>query len=117
MIYTRRHDHQIILVQLDPHPVVILVAHIKVSSSIHNVSNLLVFVKMLIEEHLDLAFVLVSHGRRGNGDYVSVLIATRSRERVDILNRRVVEVSNAELGEIFLRNFTARVVRFTLVAL
>lgn len=57
MVDSSRHDHQIALLQSDTHPIVVFTAHIEVSTTTEDVSDLLVLVQVLVEEVLDLLFV------------------------------------------------------------
>ena len=51
---------------------------------------------MLVEEGLDFVLV-VGQQRRGDGDLVAVLVATRGSEGVDVGYVWVVEVEDTEL--------------------
>lgn len=46
--------NQVILLQLYPHPLVMLAPDIKESGAVPDVSDLLVFVEVLVKEHLNL---------------------------------------------------------------
>jgi hypothetical protein len=133
MVDPRRHDHQIELLELDPDPVIVLAAHIEVAAAVENVPNLLVFVQVLGEEGADFGcetkkkvsvrqcdarawcamdaqmvsptLINVPHGRRRDGYFIPVFVVARGGERVYVRQRRVVVVQDAELGEVFWRDF------------
>ena len=96
MINSSRHDHQIIGLKPDANPIVVLAADVKVAAAITDVPDLLVLVQMLVEEGLDFVLV-VGQQRRGDGDLVAVLVATRGSEGVDVGYVWVVEVEDTEL--------------------
>lgn len=76
MIDSRRHDSQIPLLQSESDPIVALAPHVKVACSIEDISDFLVFVKVLVEEDFDLLFVVGQGGGR-DGDFVAVLVVAR----------------------------------------
>ena len=57
MIDPRRHNHQIPLLQPNPHPIVLLAPDIKISSATEDKPDLLVLMQMLREEGLDFLFI------------------------------------------------------------
>jgi len=57
MVDSGRHDHQIKFIQLDSHPIIILVSHIEEPRAIQDVPNLLILVQMLIEEGFHLLLI------------------------------------------------------------
>ena len=73
MVDSRRHNSQISLLQSESDPIVSLAPHVKVTGTIENISDFLVFVEMLVEEDLDL-FLVVGQGGGGDGDFVAVLV-------------------------------------------
>jgi hypothetical protein len=117
MINPRRHNHQIMLVQLDAHPVVVLTADIKEPAAVQDVPDLLVLVQVLVEEHLDFGLVHVAHLLGRDCDLVAVLVTPLRRDGVDVGDVWVVKVQDAQLGEVFGGDVAARVVRLALVAL
>jgi hypothetical protein len=84
VIDTGGEDNQIILGQLDAHPLILLAADIKVPLSITDVSNLLVLMKMLSEEHLHFGFVGLAHSGGRNDDLIAVLVAAVCCEGIDV---------------------------------
>lgn len=82
MINPRWHNHQIPLLQPNPHPLVPLTPHIKVSSPIQDIPDLLILVQVLVEEILDLLLVV---GQSGWGDFdgVAVLVVSVFGDAVD----------------------------------
>lgn len=82
MVDASRHDHEIAFLQPDAHPIIVLASDIKVAATSENVSNLLVFMQMLVEEVLDLLLV-ARQGARANLDLVSVLVMSLSGNLVD----------------------------------
>ena len=105
------------LLQVNPHPLVALVAHVKVARAVPDVPDLLVLVQMLVEEGLDLGLVHVTHLFRGHGDLVPVLIPPLRSELVDALELGDSLVDDTQLGERLDVDGRARVVREALVAL
>jgi hypothetical protein len=82
MVNSRRHNHQIALLQPYPDPLVALVPHIEVSSASQNVPNLLIFVQMLVEESLHFLFV-AWEGRWRDLDGVAVLVLAFGGDGID----------------------------------
>jgi len=106
---------QVILLQLYPNPLVALTSNIEESSTIPNISNLLILMQVFIEEHLDLFFIDIAHFLRGNRDYIAILVASLQCELIDISDIRKSVVEDSKLRKIFLRNFPTGIVEFTLV--
>lgn len=100
MIYASWHDHQIILIELNPHPVVLLATHVEEAAAVDDVANLLVLVQVLVEKALNLCLVGVAHAARRDGDLVAVLVAARGGDGVDRGRIWVVVVQDAEVGEV-----------------
>lgn len=117
MVNPRRHNHEIALLQSQSNPRIILAPHIKVPSTAQNISNLLIFVQVLVEEGLD--FLLVA-GQEvgGNLDLVAVLVVALGGDFVDGLEVvGEVVVSDSEGGEVGWVDGAAGVVGEALVAL
>jgi hypothetical protein len=117
VIDARRHNHQIVLIERDPHPLIPPATHIEKAAPIHDIANLLVLVQVFLEESPDLLLVHTAHGGRRNRNLVAVPVAPRGRDGVYIVDGRVVEVQDAEAGQVFRADAAARVVGFALVAL
>jgi len=100
MIDSRRHDHQIVLLQLDPHPIIAFAPHIKVASTIEDVPNLFVLVQMLMEEVLHFLLIDVAHGGGRDGDLIAVLVMALRCDGIDIRDIGVVVVQDAKLGQV-----------------
>lgn len=73
MIDARRHNSQISLLQSESDPIITLAPHIKVTCSIEDISDLLIFVEVLVEEDFDLFLVVGESGGR-DSDFVAVLV-------------------------------------------
>jgi hypothetical protein len=117
MVNPRRHNHEIALLQPQSNPRIILAPHIKVPSTAQNISNLLIFVQVLVEEGLD--FLLVA-GQEvgGNLDLVAVLVVALGGDFVDGLEVvGEVVVGDTEGGEVGWVDGAAGVVGEALVAL
>lgn len=110
MIYPRGQNDQIILLQPNPDPVVILASDIEITGPVADVPNLLVLMEMLAEEHLDLVFVDGAHGGGRDGDFIAVLVVAVFGDGVDGRDRGAMVVENAERGEVAGGDFPARVV-------
>ena len=116
MIDPRRQDQQIILLQPDPHPVVPRIPHVEIPVPVQDVSDLLVLVQVLVEEHPDLVLVNGAHLVRGDGDLVAVLVGALRGEGVDVGDGGAAPVEDAEVGEVGFRDGAAGVVGLALVA-
>ena len=95
MINPSRHDHEIVLVQLDPDPLIVLVAHVEIATAVENVADLFVLVDVFVEEYLDLFLVDIAHGGRRDGDLVAVPVAPLRGEPVHVFHGREVEVRDS----------------------
>lgn len=95
MVYTCGQDDHVVLFQSDAHPVVVLAPDVKVARSVTDVSDLLIFVEVFGEEHLDLVLVDGTHGVGGHGDDVPVLVVSVLGDGVDFRHLRAVVVQNA----------------------
>jgi hypothetical protein len=95
VIDTGREDNQIILGQLNAHPLIILAADIKVPLSVTDVSNLLVLMKMFSEEHLHFGLVGLAHSGGRNDDLIAVLVAALFGEGIDVCEVWEVVVDDA----------------------
>lgn len=113
----RGKDDEVVLFQLDAHPLVALVAHVKVALAAADVANLLVLVQVLVEEHLDLVLVHVAHLLRRHDNLVAVLVAAVGSQDINLAGRGQVVVQHAQAGQRICRHLTAGIVRQTLVAL
>ena len=117
MVNPRRHNHKIALLQPQSNPRIILTPHIKVTPATQDISNLLIFVQVLVEEGLD--FLLVA-GQEvgGNLDLVAVLVVALGGDFVDGLEViGEVVVGDTESGEVGWVDGAAGVVGEALVAL
>lgn len=100
VVNPRRHNHQIALLQPQPHPRIVLTPHIKVSAASQNVPNLLVLVQVLVEESFDLLLVTGEEGRR-NLNLVAVLVAALGGDLVHAVQVvREEVVGYADGGEV-----------------
>ncbi len=95
VINARRHDHQIMLLKLYPHPIIVPTAHIKIASPIQDIANLLVLVQMLVEEGLYFLLVDVAHLPGGDCNFISVLVAALGGKGIDGGAIRIVVVQDA----------------------
>jgi hypothetical protein len=117
MINARRHNHQVMLLQLNPHPIITLTSHIKKAPTIKNIPDLLILVQVLVEEILHFFFVHVAHGLWGNGNFIAVLVIAFRGNGVHVIQIWEVESLDAELSEVIRIDCAARVVGLALVAL
>lgn len=117
MINPRGHNHQIALLQPDPHPIVLPTTDVEISTATKDVANLLVLVQVLVEEVLDL--LLVPRQQRGRDfDLVAILVAALRRDLVHGFQVvREVVVGDAEGGQVGGVDGAAGVVGEALVAL
>ena len=100
MVDTRRQDNQVILLKPDSHPVIILTSDIEVASTVANVSDLFVFVEVLIEEHFHFVFVDCAHGGGRDGDFIAVLVLALSGNCVHRGDFGAVVVEHTQAGEV-----------------
>jgi hypothetical protein len=98
VVDTRRQHDEILLLEADAHPLVLLTADIKVALSVQDVANLLVLVKVLVEERLYLLFVHGAHLLRGNGNLIAVLVTALFGDGIDLGDLGAAAVENAQLG-------------------
>ena len=110
-------DDQIILLQPDPHPLVLLAPHIKEPFPIQDVPDLLIFVQMLVEEHVHLLLIHVAHLFGRDGDLVAVLVGASVGDGVDVGDGGTAVVDDAELLEVVGGQVLAGVVVEALVTL
>lgn len=116
VVNARRKHKEIGLFECDPDPVVFLAPHIEEATTFDDIADLLILVQVLVEEVLDLFFVVWQSGGR-DGNLVAVLVVALLGQSIHIIERRVVEVKNAQLLEIFWVDRSAAVMEFALVAL
>ena len=74
VINSRRQDNQIIFLQSNAHPIILLRAHIEESLPVEDVTYLFVFVEVLVEEHLHFFFIHRAHLVWADDDLISVLV-------------------------------------------
>jgi hypothetical protein len=117
MINSSRQNDQVILLQSDADPVISCASHVEESFPIQYVSNLFVFVKMLVEEHLHLHFIDVSHLLRRDCNFISVLVTSFSGNRVYIIYRRASIVDDTEVTQVTTIDGFPRVMVVALVTL
>ena len=117
MIDPRGQNDQIIFHQPDPHPLVLLAADIKEALSVENITDLLVLVEMLVEEHLDLLLIHVAHFLGRNGDLIAILVRSVVGDGVDGGYGWAAVVKDAKGGEVGRVDGAARVMVEALVAL
>lgn len=98
-------------------PLVSFASDIEESSAVPDISDLLIFVHVFVEERFNLFFVDIPHLLRRNRDYIAILIASVRCEFVDILLIRDSVVEDSEFCEIFFGNFPTGIVEFALIAL
>jgi hypothetical protein len=116
VVNTRRENKQVVLLEQNAHPVVVLASNVKVSTSTENVTDLLVLVQMLSEERLDLCLVDVAHGLGRDGDLVTVLVFALLRKVVDLVELRKMVIVNANIHKVVDADRLSRVVGEALVA-
>jgi len=117
MIDARRQDDQIVLLQLDPDPVVSFTPHIEEALPIQYVPDFLVLVQVLIEEHLDLVLINSAHLLRRDCDLISVLVAAVLGYLINGRHRRTMMIENPQLTQTGRIDWAPRIVVLALVAL
>jgi hypothetical protein len=116
MVYPRRHNSQIPLLQSQSNPIVTFTSHIKVTCSIEYISDFLVFMQMFVKESFYFFFVVWQCGG-GDGDFVAVFVVAGGGEVVYAVERGIVVADYAEVGEVRGGDWAAAVVGEALVAL
>ena len=96
---------------------VILAPHVEVPLAVPDVANLLILVKVLMEEHLHFVLVGGAHVGRGHDDLIAVLIASLLRQLVDTVKLTDPEILDAEPLQCIDIDGIPRVVRQALVTL
>ena len=71
MIDARRQSQHIPLLDLNPHPSIVRIAHIEIPAPLENPPDLLIVMYVLLIEFLDLDLVGVAHAGGRNGDGVA----------------------------------------------
>ena len=102
---------------MNPDPFISLASDIEESSTITDVSDLLVLMQVLIEEHLDLFLVDIAHLLWGNGDYIAVLVASLQSKLIDICLVGESVVENAKLREVLGGYIATGIMELALVTL
>lgn len=109
-------DDQVVFLDQDADPMIQTIADIEEALAVEDVSNLLVFMQMLHEEHLDLGVVVGAHALGGDDDLVAVLVGALRRNGIDRRERRTPMVENAKVGEVVLADGASGIVFLALVA-
>lgn len=117
MIYPCGENNQVILFQPDAYPIVPFVSHVKESIAIEDISNLLIFMKMLVEEHFHLVLVDITHLLWRDCNFISVLVAALFGNCVDLVYRRTAIIQYTEIAQIVGIDEFPRVVIIALVTL
>jgi hypothetical protein len=117
MVDTSRKNDQVILHQLDPDPFVLLATHVKVTLAVTDVADLLIFMQMLIEEHLHFLLVHITHRLWRNDNLIAILVPTFLGQFIDRLEGGEMVVLDSNGGEVVHRHQAAGVMGFPLVAL
>jgi len=117
MVNPRRHNHQIALLQPQPHPLIALAPHVEIPAARQDVADLLILVQVFVEEGLDF-FLVPGQQVGGDFDFVAVFVGALARDFVDRVQVvREVVVGHAEGGEVGWVDGAAGVVGEALVAL
>lgn len=95
MIYARRQYDPVEFVEADSNPLISYRPNIEKAIALKDVSDLLVLMQVLIEEHFHLIFVHTTHGLRRDSNNITILIVALCRQLVDSLNFWVAKIENA----------------------
>lgn len=117
MVDASGQDDEIIFVQEDTNPRVLFASDVKVSLTTADISNLLVFVQVLVEERLDFLLVHIAHLLGGHEDFVAVLVSSIRCKLIDVLEIREMVVMYSEAAKVFDADLFAGVMLEALVAL
>lgn len=110
-------DDQIILLQPDPHPLILLAPHIKEPLPIQDVPDLLILMQMFVEEHVHFLLIHVAHLFGRDGDLIPVLVGASVGDGVDVGDGRAAVVDDAQLLKVVGGQVLAGVVVEALVTL
>ena len=114
---SRRQNDQVVLFQPNSYPSILRVPDIKKSIPIKDVSDLFIFVQVLVEEHLHFLFVHGAHFVGRDSNFISVLVRALGGNFVDVGDGRAVVIKDAEFREVVGVDCTAGVMVETLIAL
>jgi hypothetical protein len=99
MVDARRQDEQIVLLELNTDPVVVFASNVEIPLAAPDISDLFIFVEMLVEEGLDFFFVNVAHLLWRDIDFIPVLIAPLLGKLVYAREVGEVVVVNSQFAE------------------
>jgi hypothetical protein len=117
MINSSRQNNQVILLQPYAYPVVRFASHIKEPFAIKNVSDLLIFMEVLVEKHFHFVVVDITHFVGRDCNFISVLVAALFGNCVDIIYGRAAVVDHTEIAQIVTFESFPRIVILALVTL
>ena len=88
MIDPRRQDEQIPWLGPDPHPLVLCVPDVEVSSALQDIPDLFLFMQMFLVEHGDFVLVGCAHGVRRDGNLITVGVVASLCQLFHLTGRR-----------------------------
>lgn len=117
MVDAGRQNDQVVLLQLNSDPVIALASNIEITGAVSDIPDLLIFVQVLVEEHLHLGLIHITHGLRGDGDLIAILVVAFPCDLVDGVDCGVAGVEHTERSKFVLWDRTMGIMGQTLVAL
>lgn len=117
MVNTGGQNDEIVFVKMNANPALVFAPYVKVALAATDVTNLLVLVKVLVEEGLDLFFVHRAHLFRRDKDLITVLVASFLGKFIHTIDLWYAIVYDTELAQCVGVDSLAGVVRQSLVAL
>jgi hypothetical protein len=117
MINSSRQNNQVILLQPYAYPVVRFASHIKEPFPIKNVSDLLIFMEVLVEKHFHFVVIDITHFVGRDYNLISILVAALFGNCVDIVYGRAAVVDHTEIAQIVTIQRFPRIVILALVTL
>lgn len=98
MVNASGQDDEVSLHQTDADPFILDTSHVEKAFAVKDVSNFLILVQVLVEEHLYLVLVGGAHFLRRDDDFITIFVGAFRGNAIDSLNRRAVPVENPQLG-------------------
>lgn len=117
VVYTCRQDDHIVLLQLDPHPIIISAPNVEISLATSDVPNLLILMQMLMEKHFHFVLISIAHLLRRYYNFIAILVAALCSYLVNTCKVWQAIVVNTQLAQSLSIDCAARIVWQPLVAL
>lgn len=92
-------DDEIVLFNSNPNPLITIYAasHVEETLPVEDISDLLVLMQVLLEEHLHLVLIHLAHTLRGDCDLIAVLVRAFFGNVINILYARTVVIEDSQI--------------------